>query len=679
MFTYRPISEASKEFRLIRLACDPAAEVINLELCHSSAHDQVPYHAVSYVWGDAKDTARVTVDGQEFIVSENLVSLLRQLLRTGVDSWLWTDSICINQTDLEEKTWQVNSMDQIYGNAKLVYLWLGPGTPRTGRAMKLLHEYGRELVEELGPTDDWDMDEVNPQLYEALSAKRKPRSNAHPVAKFLYRMYKEPGLHRRDDERPLSKYPLMDGLRNLLERPFWRRVWIVQEVTLAQDAVLLCGDESMPIKYFIEAIDVIREWTEIFNELSNYSFLWGLGQAFFTTSTLILRKLLLAGREPSLVHVLLGIGTLTGPRYLASEPRDLVFGLLSVVRERDSFGLHADYTEPVGTVFARATKAFIDWWRPKGDGDDSDWEDLPALDDLRPTDRLGMPSWTPDYEAIGKDGFDIQTIKYSCFASASKGAPNPQLRTSPDEDPMVLRRLGCVVDTIAKVMPALPDVSWADETDDAKEVARAFAMIGRPVIDFMGLGPEPTSEEDYIWKTVMLSFQDLFDQDERRPDDKDIPLAVWQVIRALFRGKKIETKRAEVVVAFLGASDGQDEWEDVDSEGETSDDESGSEENDSSDAGREDSVADKLINNFWTAQPDLKGRTLFKTANGRLGMARTNVKKGDIVTVIWSVPAHIVLREYGSQYRFLGDAYVEGIMKGEFLDTKPEEVVFELV
>lgn len=211
------------------------------------------------------------------------------------------------------------------------------------------------------------------------------------------------------------------------------------------------------------------------------------------------------------------------------------------------------------------------------------------------------------------------------------------------------------------------------------EVARAFAMIGRPVIDFMGLGPESTPEEDYIWKTVMLSFQDLFDEDEGRPDDKDIPPEMWRVIRALFRGEKIDPKKAETVLDFLGGLDGQDEWEDVDSEGETSGDESGSEDDDSSDSDEEGSAADKLINKFWTAQPYLKGRTLFKTANGRLGMARTNVKEGDIVTVIWSVPAPIVLRAHGSQYRFLGDAYVEGIMKGEFLHTKPEEVVFELV
>ncbi|RSL95731.1 hypothetical protein CEP52_011901 [Fusarium oligoseptatum] len=580
MFIYEPISKVNKEFRLIRLACDTGAEVINLELCHASANDQVPYHAVSYVRGNPKDTARVTVDGEEFVISGNLLSLLRQLLRAGVTSWLWADSICINQTDLEEKTWQVNAMDQIYGNAKLVYLWLGPGTPRTGKAMKLLCEYGRELVEELGPTDDWDMDEVNPQLYEALSTKKKPRSNAHPVAKFLYKMYNEPGLHRRDDKRPLSKYPLMDGLRNLLERPFWRRVWIVQEVTLARDALLLCGDESMPIQYFIEAIDVIREWTEIFNELSNFSFLWGLGQVFFTTSTLMLRKLRMAGRERSLVHVLLGFGTLTGPRYLALEPRDLVFGLLGVVRERDSFGLHADYTEPVGTVFARATKGFIDWWRPEGDGDDSDWKDLTALDDLRPTNTPGMPSWTPDYETI-------------------------------------------------------------DETDDPREVAKAFTMIGRPVIKFLGLGPESTPEEDYIWKTVMLSFQDLFN-DEGRPDDNDIAPEMWQVIRALFRGEKIDPKKAEAVLEFLGDSDGEDEWEDVDDEGETS--------GGSSDSDEDDSAAYKLINNFWTAQPSLKGRTLFKN-----GQRKT----------------------WDGTYKC--DAYVEGIMKGEFLDTNPEEVVFELV
>ena len=38
---------------------------------------------------------------------------------------LWIDSICINQSDLAEKSSQVNLMRRIYRKAKRVIVWLG--------------------------------------------------------------------------------------------------------------------------------------------------------------------------------------------------------------------------------------------------------------------------------------------------------------------------------------------------------------------------------------------------------------------------------------------------------------------------------------------------------------------------------------------------------------------------
>ncbi|KAJ4264475.1 hypothetical protein NW762_005675 [Fusarium torreyae] len=679
MFIYKPLSQEAKEFRLIRLCCAPKADGINLELRHASANDNIAYHAVSYVWGDPKDVARVNVDGQTFFVSGNLVALLYQLLDKGVTDWLWTDSICINQADQQEKEWQVNAMDQIYGNAKLVYLWLGPGNPQTDMAMKLLHKYGRQIVVDFGGTEQWNFEKMNQQLFKALSTGKKPKRGTHQAVHLFYDLYNERGLHRSDEDRPLEEYPLLNGLRDIMERPFWRRVWIVQEITLAQEALIMCGNASMPVEYISEAIDTLRQCTVIFSEFSDLSFLQGLGSSYFTTTTLNLREYRQRGEEVSLLHLLLSDHE--GPRYLATEPRDLIFGLLSIVRERDAFGLRADYSEPVGRVFARATKAFVDWWPPTKD---DDWDITFTMDSFRPSDVPGLPSWTPDYESIGKNGFDVETIKDNCVAFATKGAPNSQLIAKPNDDPMVLSRRGCVVDTITDVMAPFPDVSWAEASSETEDAAKACAMIGRAVMSFMNLGAEATSDEDYIWQTVALTFQDLYDEDKGPPEDKDVHPDIWKFMRALFRGDKIDPDTAQTVKDQLDdlEDSSDEEWEDADTESEASSNadsssETSSDDDDDSDEAEE--ATEEMIEKFWNALPDLNGRTLFKTTNGMLGLGRTTVKGGDIVTLIWDVPTPIILRPHGENYLFLGDAYVNGIMKGEFLSRKPQEVVFSLV
>ncbi|KAF4459272.1 Heterokaryon incompatibility [Fusarium albosuccineum] len=734
MFSYKPISKANREIRLIRLAPSPGDESIKLELRHASADDNVPYHAVSYVWGDPKDIGPVTVDGEELLVSQNLIALFRQLLKLEVTAWLWTDSICINQADLEEKAWQVDAMDQVYGNAELVHLWLGPGTLHTDKAMKMIHNHGRQIIVDMGWADPRNNQKnqkkknrkLTKQLKKALSTGKKPSSKAHQIVHFLYNLYNDPGLRHYNKDQPLDKYPLLDGLRDILERPFWRRVWIVQEITLAKGALLLCGDEGMPLEYYCETINMLKQITRVFNEFSDSPFLQDLAQILFAATTLDARQDRQEGWQLTLPHILQGRGSLTGPRYLATDPRDLVFGLLSIVREQNSLGLRADYSEPVGRVFARATKAFLGW-RPPQDHEPYPeeylWDYASPLDNLRPSNVPGMPSWTPDYESIGKNGVDISTIESNCSSRAGimlceEHYPRPQLQPNPDEDPMILCQRGCVVDTIVDVMSPFPDVSWAKGTRDIDTLTKAFAMLGRPVIEFMGLGPKYSREEKYIWKTMMLTFSNLWSKGLM----SNIHFFIdpyentWSFMGTLFRGQAVDLDLAENVIAefsdeeidygnfapsdsenetsnelqtylslhlddYLASSDSGNE---TSSEPRTSvsldDDDSDDDDSDDDDSNDErESYRDRMIIRTWNAAPDLTGRTLFKTAGGRLGMGRANLAKGDIVTLIWWTRSPIILRKQGDQYRYLGDSYVDGIMKGEILKTKPEEVVFELV
>ena len=58
-------------------------------------------------------------------VTETLHIPLLGLRHTSQARTLWIDQICINQTDLQERSEQVRIMRQIYSKAQLVILWLG--------------------------------------------------------------------------------------------------------------------------------------------------------------------------------------------------------------------------------------------------------------------------------------------------------------------------------------------------------------------------------------------------------------------------------------------------------------------------------------------------------------------------------------------------------------------------
>ena len=72
-------------------------------------------------------------------------------------------------------------------------------------------------------------------------------------------------------------------------------------------------------------------------------------------------------------------------------------------------------------------------------------------------------------------------------------------------------------------------------------------------------------------------------------------------------------------------------------------------------------------------------RRPFLTQQGYLGLAPTHAKEGDLVAILFGAVQPFVLRRSGEQYELVGEAYVYGIMDGEFLKTNPPKEDFELV
>ena len=135
MADYKPLDFSKFETRLLQLLPPETEETGELEddlvecrLKHGvSLLDPPTYHALSYCWGQPKDTTRILVDDRKVEVTTNLETALRELRRgtKGCDL-LWVDALCINQQDPYEKSYQILRMGQIYASAALVIAWLGP-------------------------------------------------------------------------------------------------------------------------------------------------------------------------------------------------------------------------------------------------------------------------------------------------------------------------------------------------------------------------------------------------------------------------------------------------------------------------------------------------------------------------------------------------------------------------
>ncbi len=93
------------------------------------------YEAISYTWGDDKNSEVVFVEGCALNTSagrvglhihRNLAWALRHLRYERLPRVMWVDALCINQDDVIERGRQVQRMADIYRQASRVVVWLGP-------------------------------------------------------------------------------------------------------------------------------------------------------------------------------------------------------------------------------------------------------------------------------------------------------------------------------------------------------------------------------------------------------------------------------------------------------------------------------------------------------------------------------------------------------------------------
>ena len=124
------------ELRLLVLNPGLPEELINCSLERHSVNRAKRYIALSYVWGDPKDSFSIQVDGRPFKVTENLRDFLAAYRTNTTCPVLWIDAVCIDQNNIPERNAQIQLMKRIYEGAESVVIWLGPELDNTKAAIR---------------------------------------------------------------------------------------------------------------------------------------------------------------------------------------------------------------------------------------------------------------------------------------------------------------------------------------------------------------------------------------------------------------------------------------------------------------------------------------------------------------------------------------------------------------
>lgn len=222
-FNYEALQDPTKDFRLLRFErCRDLRRDTTLQfhLFHTPISTDEPYFALSYEWGKSDATARILVNQSEFIIQRNLHCFLQQTYRHKVNELpinIWVDSICINQGSddgFNEKNHQINTMHQIYSNARSVFAWLGEEDHSTVLAARFLAKCHRDLSTLPNPHDTRSDRERRDNFTRLVEPSKQIGSNISLV---------------------------LESLKNLCGRTYWSRLWVVQEVLLSRAVEVVCG------------------------------------------------------------------------------------------------------------------------------------------------------------------------------------------------------------------------------------------------------------------------------------------------------------------------------------------------------------------------------------------------------------------------------------------------------
>jgi hypothetical protein len=353
-FVYPPISYEGLFIRLLFLLPGSFSSRVMVKLHEipfsgPSTHPSIVYEALSYTWGSLNNTKPIYVENDAtrscytLQVTSNLEEALRYLRFEDKPRVLWVDAVCVDQSNMIDRSYHVGRMAHIYPSATRVIIWLGPESNDSDAAIELLRPLKEKVI------IDWATRTMTPYSPEPSEAHWADRSVSLPF----------------DEAQMLAIY-------HLLGRPWFERLWIWQEVRLAAGAQIQCGNLALGWESFRSAVMLLFS-----KSLPQYA-----PDGFMKRTEIALWLCVRYGHES--LNSLLEFTK----ESKCSDERDRVYALLSMTEAHEKdLGIVADYTKAYYEVYKDAVVKHI-----------MNWKDLELFSTIDPSRRFdGKVSWVPDW------------------------------------------------------------------------------------------------------------------------------------------------------------------------------------------------------------------------------------------------------------------------------------------
>ncbi|KAF5985000.1 heterokaryon incompatibility 6 OR allele [Fusarium coicis] len=648
------------------------------------------YNALSYTWGSPRDSPSLTdkatnitilLNGLPFEVQANLYNALVELQISCSETPIWIDALCINQSNPNERSPQVSVMNQIYGKAKRVLVWLGKAFPEL--------ETGLRAVERLGVAS----------VPETL---RMIRTQTWDFSSDFSTMPERYGMDPVTEEEAI-------GLVALYMSNWFTRIWIIQEVSLTSDVVILCNGKFTVFDYvgytaaflhysgfFQSVVDLvpkdrpgihIRGGINIFHaERIQLLREWCKGKQSVWTGVLAMIDLE-AGlakhhAKPAAMVPLRVLFSTFGMR--ATDPRDSIYGWNGILKH-----MAAQEGVSLPSVF-----------EPDYDMDIKDLLRDVACNIIKTTDSLvylslvkdpsmretpGLPSWVPDYPPVLYNSVHGPNFRSIGTVNSSKHVPH-----SPNQYPFtitnkVLEAFGFRLGTVQKIgegfleclqgrLSMLGNILLAMDETYTYTNQQADEVFWRTLIwdtDFTNRPSKLIRLEDFqraVAHNYVRALQYVFKEAKSASAGHSL---VLQAISGMTYLDEIAAKfpdsifpSTKLVKSLCASLDAIPQ------------------DTDGCDTKELQKLMEPLSKHAMPPGSIMAStwvyRRAFLTDTGYLGMGHESTQAGDEVWVISGSPAPLVLRKVGdsSDYCLIGESYVHGAMQGEAVT---DEVTWEKV
>lgn len=576
----------------------------SLTTAYLEASEPPKYEALSYCWSQNKtDTPNriIRLDDQPIAVMPNLHNALMRLRHARKTRTLWADAICINQDDTLERGAQVAIMRDIYAKCSRVVIWLGRESSDSTAGMSL----ARELA----------------------AVSRRHQQSPKPLT-----------LEQKRVNAPAPDDPRYQSLFALLERRWFTRVWMIQEVSLSPDPCVMCGpdeiswDDLTDALFFVAGAGLVLNIpTDAFSNLVSFY----NARAHFQK-----------GIRPQLLSLVLQFRS-----FQATNNRDKIFSLLGLAHEEDvsKLGIKPDYDDAftVKALYLQFARQILRTrgdlailstaWRPQG---------MDGINDL--------PSWVPDW-TVG-ELVPLQTLQRldnpngrPLVFLASGRTRHREIQASTENNERLTVE-GFVWDRIAAISshagapvlgsPVGEPKSWPEmlriPIQAQRDVAEWKRLAYRSNLSHRGSYANSETIEDAFWQTLIAGC---------RPEEKSSLREEYHQWRAAGRVDRL-LGRMKVDINYPRTF-----------------------------------IVTKVLHTLISATPAAASRnfsnrfsfayqrTMIMTGKRYIGLVPASSRVGDRIAILKGGAVPFVLRQAADGcWALVGECYVHGIMHGEVFD-----------